>query len=67
MTASWRTRFGVAAVDLIADRRVRQDGLPAAGVDPRRHHPDAVGKMKMVDPNGEIIRAARAIGIGFGD
>jgi hypothetical protein len=28
---------------------------------------DAVGKMKVVDPNGEIASAARAIGIRFGD
>jgi 6-phosphofructokinase 1 len=28
---------------------------------------DAVGKMKTVDPAGEIVRAARAIGISFGD
>jgi hypothetical protein len=26
-----------------------------------------VGKMKVVDPNGEIASAARAIGIRFGD
>jgi 6-phosphofructokinase 1 len=27
----------------------------------------AIGHLKSVNPNGEIVRAARAIGIGFGD
>jgi len=27
----------------------------------------AVGKLKTVDPQGEIVRTARAIGISFGD
>ena len=28
---------------------------------------DAVGKLKTVDPNGELVRMARAIGICLGD
>jgi hypothetical protein len=28
---------------------------------------EASGKMKTVDPRGEMVMAARAIGIGFGD
>jgi 6-phosphofructokinase 1 len=27
----------------------------------------AIGHLKSVDPQGELVRAARAIGIGFGD
>lgn len=27
----------------------------------------AVGHLKSVNPNGEVVRTARAIGIGFGD
>ena len=27
----------------------------------------AIGKMKAVDPQGELVRTARAIGISFGD
>jgi hypothetical protein len=27
----------------------------------------AIGHLKSVDPRGEIVNAARAIGIGFGD
>jgi 6-phosphofructokinase 1 len=28
---------------------------------------EAIGKMKTVDPEGELVRTARAIGISFGD
>jgi 6-phosphofructokinase 1 len=61
------TRFGVAAVDLIAQgsfgkmvclRRAEVESVDIA---------DAVGRLKTVDPNGEFVRAARAIGICFGD
>ncbi len=61
------TRFGVAAVDLIAEGGfgkmvcLQQECIRAVSI------LDAAGKMKTVDPNGEIVRAARAIGIGFGD
>jgi len=27
----------------------------------------AIGHLKSVNPNGEVVRTARAIGIGFGD
>jgi 6-phosphofructokinase 1 len=61
------TRFGVAAVDLIAAGGfgkmvcLLQECIRAVDI------ADAVGRMKTVDPNGEIVRAARAIGISFGD
>lgn len=60
------TRFGVAAVDLIAAGGfgkmvcLQQECIRAVAI------ADAVGKMKTVDPGGEIVRAARAIGISFG-
>jgi len=61
------TRFGVAAVELIAaggfGRMVcLRDGRVGA-VDIA----EAVGAMKCVDPNGELVRVARAIGMCFGD
>lgn len=28
---------------------------------------DAIGHLKRVDPNGELVRTARAVGTGFGD
>ncbi len=61
------TRFGVAAVDLIARGEfgkmvcLRNATIEAVNI------VDAVGKLKTVDPNGEMVRTARAIGICFGD
>ena len=61
------TRFGVGAVDLIAAGEfgkmvcLQQEAIRSVTI------ADAVGKLKTVDPQGEIVRAARAIGIGFGD
>ena len=28
---------------------------------------DAVGKMKVVDPEGDLVQTARALGVSFGD
>jgi ATP-dependent phosphofructokinase / diphosphate-dependent phosphofructokinase len=61
------TRFGVAAVDLIAAGEfgkmvcLQQESIRAVNM------ADAIGKMKVVDPSGEIANAARAVGIRFGD
>src|SRR5436853_3420880 len=61
------TRFGVKAVDLIDEiafaKLVCLRGETVCAVDIA----DAVGRMKTVDPNGELVRTARAIGICFGD
>jgi len=61
------TRFGVAAVDLIATGKfgkmvcLQQESIRAVDI------ADAVGKMKAVDPAGELVAAARAVGVCFGD
>jgi 6-phosphofructokinase 1 len=61
------TRFGVAAVDLIAGGEfgkmvcLQQERIKAVDI------ADAVGQMKAVDPYGELVCTARAIGISFGD
>lgn len=61
------TRFGVAAVDLIAAGGfgkmvcLQQEKIKAVDI------ADAIGQMKAVDPQGELVRTARAIGISFGD
>ncbi|MBI3477797.1 MAG: 6-phosphofructokinase [Acidobacteria bacterium] len=61
------TRFGVAAVDLIATGGfgkmvcLQQECIRAVNI------VDAVGRLKTVDPKGEIVQAARAVGISFGD
>ncbi len=61
------TRFGVAAVDLIARGGfgkmvcLREGCIEAVDI------AEAVGHMKSVNPDGEMVRAARAIGICFGE
>jgi 6-phosphofructokinase 1 len=61
------TRFGVAAVDLIAQGgfkkmvALRGDRIEFVDV------AEAIGKMKTVDPNGELVKAAKAVGIHFGE
>ncbi len=61
------TRFGVAAVELIASggfgKMVCLRGGRIEAVDIT----EAVGAMKCVHPDGELVRTARAIGICFGD
>src|SRR5713226_8887151 len=61
------TRFGVAAVDLIAaggfGMMVALRGESIVSVDVAH----AIGHLKSVDPQGAMVRTARAIGIGFGD
>jgi phosphofructokinase-like protein len=61
------TRFGVAAVDLIAEggfgkmvclQKTRIEAVDIV---------DAVGQLKTVDPHGQIVNTARSIGISFGD
>jgi 6-phosphofructokinase 1 len=61
------TRFGVAAVDLIGQGKfgqmvcLRQARIHAVPIS------EAVGALKCVDPHGEMVTIAKAIGIGFGD
>ncbi|MGH9670344.1 MAG: 6-phosphofructokinase [Terriglobales bacterium] len=61
------TRFGVAAVDLIAQgdfgKMVCLRGDRILSVDIA----EAIGRMKAVDPAGELVATAKSVGIGFGD
>jgi 6-phosphofructokinase 1 len=61
------TRFGVAAVDLIAaggfGKMVRLHDERITAVDIA----DAIGLMKAVNPNGQMLHTARAVGICIGD
>src|SRR5579863_6073848 len=61
------TRFGVAAVDLIAEggfgKMVALRCSQVVAVDVA----EAIGHLKSVQPEGQLVRTARAIGIGFGD
>ncbi|MBZ5570951.1 MAG: ATP-dependent 6-phosphofructokinase [Acidobacteriia bacterium] len=61
------TRFGVAAVELIARGEFgKMVCLRNAAIGCVRIA-DAIGRLKTVDPQGEMVRTARAIGICFGD
>src|SRR5262249_13043799 len=61
------TRFGVAAVNLIArgefGRMVCLRQAEVQSVDLA----EAAAGTKLVDPNGDFVRTARAIGVSFGD
>jgi 6-phosphofructokinase 1 len=61
------TRFGAAAVELIASGKfghmVAFRGGEIVSVDIA----EAIGKLKTVNPDGELVRMARAIGVCFGD
>jgi ATP-dependent phosphofructokinase / diphosphate-dependent phosphofructokinase len=61
------TRFGVSAVELIArgdfGKMVALRASSIVAVDMAH----AIGQWKSVRPDGELVRTARAIGIGFGD
>jgi len=61
------TRYGVAAVDLVNQEKFGQmvclkgseiSSVPIA---------DAVGTIKNVDPEGELIKTAKSIGLSFGE
>jgi len=61
------TRFGVKAVDLIAEEKF---GYMVALNPPDTvavRISDAIGRLKTVPADGDLIRAARALGISFGD
>jgi 6-phosphofructokinase 1 len=61
------TRFGVAAVELIAQGEfgkmvcLRNERIEAVEIS------QAIHQLKRVDPQGEIVHAARSIGISFGE
>jgi ATP-dependent phosphofructokinase / diphosphate-dependent phosphofructokinase len=60
------TRLGVAAVDLVVEKQygrmvcLKGNKISSCTLD------EAVGSIKTVPPDGEVVRAARAIGISFG-
>ncbi len=61
------TRFGVAAVELIAAGKfgqmvcLKETRIQSVDI------AEAVGKMKTVEPDGEMVTMAKSIGISFGD
>ncbi len=61
------TRFGVRAVDLVARGEFGRMVCLRAGKIESVSLDEAIGVCKTVDPNGDHVRAARAVGITFGD
>jgi ATP-dependent phosphofructokinase / diphosphate-dependent phosphofructokinase len=61
------TRFGVAAVDLIAQRGFRKMVALRGGKIEYVDITEAIGKYKFVEPKGELVKTARSIGITFGE
>jgi 6-phosphofructokinase 1 len=61
------TRFGVAAVELVNEGKFgRMVGLQGNSITSVSLE-DAVGKLKTVSPDGELVRIAKSLGLGFGD
>ena len=61
------TRFGRRAAELAAERRYGRMVCLVAGEIRDVALDEAVSSQKFVDPEGELVRTARAIGTGFGD
>jgi ATP-dependent phosphofructokinase / diphosphate-dependent phosphofructokinase len=61
------TRFGVTAVELIARGEFGKMVALRAGSIVAVDVAEAIGHLKSVHPDGELVRTARAIGIGFGN
>jgi 6-phosphofructokinase 1 len=61
------TRFGVAAVDLLARGEYQRMVCLRAGRIENVPLAEAIGAPKLVDPKSDYVRAARAVGITFGD
>jgi len=60
------TRFGVRAVELIAEGKFGNVAALEAGKLVAKPIGTAVKKLKLVDPNGELVRTAKGIGIELG-
>jgi ATP-dependent phosphofructokinase / diphosphate-dependent phosphofructokinase len=61
------TRFGVAATDLVAQQKFGRMVCLKAGKMESVSLDEALEKMKFIDPDCEIVNAARAVGATFGD
>ena len=61
------TRFGVAATELIERGQFGRMVCLRAGHIESVSLDEAIGEMKCVDPRGEMVHTARAVGVTFGD
>ncbi|NJD01568.1 MAG: ATP-dependent 6-phosphofructokinase [Ruminiclostridium sp.] len=61
------TRYGVRAVELVNEGKfgmmvgLQGDSITAVSLE------DAVGKLKSVPPDGELVQIAKSVGVGFGN
>jgi phosphofructokinase-like protein len=61
------TRFGVHAVELINQEKfgmmvsIKGNSITEVPIE------EAVGTLKTIDPNGELVNIAKSLGVGFGD
>jgi ATP-dependent phosphofructokinase / diphosphate-dependent phosphofructokinase len=60
------TRFGVAAVELLAQGKFGQVVALDKGRMTSKPMDKAIKKLKLIDPAGELVRTARAVGIELG-
>jgi ATP-dependent phosphofructokinase / diphosphate-dependent phosphofructokinase len=60
------TRFGARAVDLIRDGRYGEVAALRSGEVVSVPLEQAVAKLKKIDPDGELVRSARALGVELG-
>jgi 6-phosphofructokinase 1 len=60
------TRFGVKAVELIAEGKFGHVAAMGAGRLVAKPIEKAVRKLKLVDPSGELVRTAKGLGIELG-
>lgn len=61
------TRYGVAAVELLARREFGRMVSLKSGHMESVPLEEAVASVRLVDPNGEMVNAARLVGVCFGD
>jgi len=61
------TRFGVKAIELIAEGKFGHVAAVVHGQVVAKPMELAVKKLKLVEPAGELVRTAKAVGISFGD
>lgn len=61
------TRFGVKAVELAVNGEFGRMACLCSGAVQSVPLEDAVAQQKLVNPHGELVRAAKSVGITFGD
>lgn len=61
------TRYGVAAADFIHEQRFGNMVTLKGDHISYEHLENVIGRTRGVDPNGDLVRVAKSIGISFGD